>query len=204
MFRVKGVIKMLAASVAVLAFSVPALSAPAGPVSMLVGGLTSQPIGHYDFCKKHADDCKVLSQDTVAPNVTDFGWKTLKEVNERVNSRVVPMTDMDIYGQEEVWAFPEDKGDCEDFVLEKRKELIAKGFPVSDVLITVVRKPDGEGHAVLTVRSSKGDFILDNLNNDVKLWTETPYSYLKRQASFDSGRWVTIEQTPAMLVGYLQ
>ena len=171
---------------------------------MLVGGLTSQPIGHYDFCKKHADDCNVQSQDTVAPNVTDFGWKTLKDVNASVNARVVPMTDMDIYGQEEVWEFPQDTGDCEDFVLAKRKELIAKGFPVADVLITVVRKPDGEGHAVLTVRTSKGDFILDNLNNDVKLWTETPYSYLKRQASFDSGRWVTIEQTPSVLVGYLQ
>ena len=47
----------------------------------------------------------------------------------------------------------DDAGDCEDFVLLKRKKLIAGGFSPSDLLITVVRKPDGEGHAVLTLRT---------------------------------------------------
>ena len=204
MVHLSGVKGMLTAAIAVLVLAAPALSAPVGPASMVVGGLTSQPIGHFDFCKKYPDECNVRSQDTAAPKVTDFGWKTLQDVNADVNGRISPMTDMEIYGREEVWEFPVDAGDCEDFVLLKRKELIAKGFPVADVLITVVRKPDGEGHAVLTVRTSKGDYILDNLNNDVKLWTETPYTYLKRQASFDSGRWVSIEQTPDVLVGLLQ
>ncbi len=87
------------------------------------------------------------------------------------------MTDMELYGRDEVWAYPVDAGDCEDFVLLKRKLLIEKGFPVNTLLITVVRKPDGEGHAVLTVRTAQGDYILDNLNNDVKLWNDTPYHY---------------------------
>ena len=204
MFHLGGVKGMLTAMIAVFVLATPALSAPVGPVSMVVGGLTSQPIGHYDFCKKYPDECNVRSQDVAAPKVTDFGWKTLNDVNTDVNGRIRPMTDMEIYGREEAWEFPVDAGDCEDFVLLKRKELIARGFPVADVLITVVRKPDGEGHAVLTVRTSQGDYILDNLNNSVKLWTETPYTYLKRQASFDSGRWVSIEQAPDVLVGLLQ
>ena len=136
--------------------------------------------------------------------MTDFGWKTLTEVNLSVNERIVPMTDEELYGRDEVWTYPTDAGDCEDFVLEKRKELMAKGFPATDLLITVVRKPDGEGHAVLTVRTTQGDFVLDNLNNDVKLWTDTPYTYLKRQAAFDTGRWVSIEQSPEVVVGALQ
>ena len=75
-----------------------------------------------------------------------------------------------------------------------------KGFAAGDLLITVVCKPDGEGHAVLTVRTTEGDFILDNLNNEVKSWTETPYRYLKRQASFHAGRWVSIENGDAVMV----
>ena len=89
-------------------------------------------------------------------------------------------------------------------VLEKRKLLMEKGFSAGDLLITVVRKPDGEGHAVLTVRTSEGDYILDNLSADVKLWTDTPYTFLKRQASFSAGRWVTIENGNVVVVGALR
>ena len=68
-------------------------------------------------------------------------------------------------------------------MLEKRRDLMRKGISLSDLLITVVRKPDGEGHAVLTVRTDKGDFVLDNLTDAVKPWEETGYRYLKRQAT---------------------
>jgi len=64
-----------------------------------------------------------------------------------------------------------------------------------------VRKPDGEGHAVLTVRTMDGDFILDNLDERVRLWSETPYRFMKRQADYDSGRWVKIENSTDVLVG---
>ena len=67
-----------------------------------------------------------------------------------------------------------------------------------------MRKPDGEGHAVLTLRTSEGDFVLDNLVDEIKNWRETPYSYLKRQASNNSGRWVTIENGSDVLVGALK
>ena len=90
------------------------------------------------------------------------------------------------------------------FALQKRKELAAIGFALSDLLITVVRKPDGEGHAVLTVRTADGDFILDNLDDTVRAWYETPYTFLKRQAEFNTGRWVTIENGRDLLVGALR
>jgi predicted transglutaminase-like cysteine proteinase len=113
----------------------------------------------------------------------------------------MPMTDQEIFGRDEVWAYPKDVGDCEDFALLKRKLLIEAGFSPADVLMTVVRKTDGEGHAVLTVRTSDGDYILDNLSPDVKLWSETSYRFLKRQASFNTGRWVTIENSDEVVVG---
>ncbi|KAA3514764.1 transglutaminase-like cysteine peptidase [Agrobacterium vitis] len=163
------------------------------PASMVTGGITSQPIGHYEFCLRYKAECQVRSKPAPARQVTEHGWDIVRAVNMDVNKSITPMTDMDVYGREEWWEYPVDAGDCEDFVLLKRKRLLQAGFSESDLLITVVRKPDGEGHAVLTLRTSTGDYILDNLVDDVKLWSETSYTYLKRQASFDTGRWVTIE-----------
>ncbi|WP_312946749.1 transglutaminase-like cysteine peptidase [Agrobacterium sp.] len=175
-----------------------------GSLSMVTGGVTSQPIGHYEFCQKYTAECNVRSKLTAPPRVTEYGWKLVREINASVNNSIIAMTDQEIYGRDEVWEYPNTAGDCEDYVLLKRKMLIENGFSVSDLLITVVRKPDGEGHAVLTLRTTEGDFILDNLSDEVKLWTDTQYTYLKRQASFNSGRWVSIEDGRDVLVGALR
>lgn len=176
----------------------------ASGLSMQTGRLTSQPIGHYEFCKQFASECKPVNGSGAAPKVTDHGWDVIREINRAVNFSVMPRTDLELFGKEEVWTYPDVAGDCEDYVLLKRHMLIERGFSAADTLITVVRKPDGEGHAVLTLRTSEGDFVLDNLVDDVKNWRDTPYSYLKRQASNNSGRWVTIENGSDVLVGALK
>ncbi|WP_169734110.1 transglutaminase-like cysteine peptidase [Ciceribacter selenitireducens] len=199
--------RAFAALLVVLGVSAPAgtgFTAPKTLLSMTTGSVTSQPIGHYEFCRLHRDECSVKSKSGALPRLTPHGWDVVRDINLTVNSAITPVTDADAYGREEVWAYPVDAGDCEDFVLLKREKMMEAGFSPADLLITVVRKPDGEGHAVLTLRSAQGDFVLDNLVNDVKLWTETPYTYLKRQASFDTGRWVTIENgTTDVMVGAL-
>jgi predicted transglutaminase-like cysteine proteinase len=188
----------------VLGSASAAVPAPRPMANMITGSITSQPIGHYDFCQRHADECNIRFASSLPAKVTSYGWDSIREINTSVNSRIVAKTDMDVYGREEYWEYPVDAGDCEDYALEKRKELAAKGFSLADLLITVVRKPDGEGHAVLTVRTSDGDYILDNLTDDVKIWYSTPYTFLKRQASFNTGRWVTIEDGREVLVGALR
>lgn len=172
--------------------------------SMVTGAITSQPIGHYDFCQRYAAECNIKSRSAPAPKVTAKGWDVVREINRAVNARYIPRTDQEIYGKEEFWAYPTVYADCEDFALEKRKELAAAGFAYSDLLMTVVRKSDGEGHAVLTLRTADGDFILDNLTDDVFAWYQTPYTFLKRQATFNTGRWVTIENGRDLLVGALR
>ena len=199
----KGVIvKSFLAGLLLATSSTPVVVA-AQPAStpMVVGGITSQPIGHYEFCKKNRQECRGTGTRPAPPRVTEFGWTVVKEVNESVNYAVLPMTDYEIHGKEEVWSYPDVVGDCEDYVLLKRAMLIERGFSASDLLITVVRKPNGEGHAVLTLRTSDGDFVLDNLEDDIKPWTATPYTYLKRQASFHAGRWVDIENGDELMVG---
>ncbi len=187
-----------------LASATSAIPAPKTLASMVTGSVTSQPIGHYEFCQRHEDECSIKSRPAPAPKVTEYGWNAIHDINSSVNNRIMARTDMQVYGREEYWEYPVDAGDCEDYALQKRKELTERGFALSDLLITVVRKPDGEGHAVLTVRTSKGDFILDNLTSEVKLWSDTDYTFLKRQASFDTGRWVTIEDGRDVVVGALR
>lgn len=128
-------------------------------------------------------------------------WQEIGEINVSVNKAIKPMNDLDQFGKDEVWSYPDGTGDCEDYVLEKRRVLAAKGVSLSNLLITVVRKLDGEGHAVLTVRTDKGDFILDNLSDNVRNWNETEYRYLKRQSSVNTGRWVSIREGQTTLVG---
>ena len=199
MARMTGAGALLMAMTAVFLSSSAALTAPASALSMRTGGVTSQPIGHYQFCQKNRRECSSIRNANPA-QVTAGGWRVIRDVNASVNRALRPVTDRELFGRDELWTYPNGAGDCEDFVLLKRKKLMERGFAAADLLITVVRKPDGEGHAVLTVRSSEGDFILDNLENEVKLWSETPYRYLKRQASFHAGRWVSIENGDTMMV----
>ncbi|MBP1851236.1 putative transglutaminase-like cysteine proteinase [Rhizobium halophytocola] len=181
-----------------------AFTAPVAQPSMVTGGLTSQPIGHYEFCKTHESECSIRSTNTSGARLTEHGWQVVRQVNLQVNEQIRPMTDQQAFGRNEYWAYPVTVGDCEDYVLLKRRDLMEAGIKPTDLLITVVRKPDGEGHAVLTLRTTDGDFILDNLNDEVRPWYATAYTYLKRQAENDTGRWVTIENGRDVLVGALR
>ena len=169
--------------------------------AMRTGGLTSQPIGHYDFCRIYRDECDRITGSITPLQLDPVSWNTILNVNSTVNMVIKPESDLDIYGKEEVWTYPDQAGDCEDYVLLKRQLLINEGFSASDLLITVVRKPDGEGHAVLTVRTNRGDFVLDNLTSKVMLWKDTPYTYLKRQSERHAGHWVSIEMPDQTVVG---
>ena len=116
-------------------------------------------------------------------------------VNRWVNESVKPMTDQEHWGVIEKWSYPTDGyGDCEDYVLLKRKMLIDAGWPREALLITVVRDKKGEGHAVLTVKSDKGEFVLDNQNEDVVAWTETA-TVVKRQSQSDPNVWVSLSDS---------
>jgi len=159
--------------------------------SMATGGITSQPIGHYDFCTLNRSECR-RTPSAQPVGLTDATFAQLDAVNRQVNGSIVAVTDLQLYNLVEVWAYPAGAGDCEDFVLLKRKLLADAGWPLGNLLITMVLQANGEAHAVLTVRTDRGDLILDNLSNEVRLWTDTPYIYLKRQSDRDAGTWVSI------------
>lgn len=159
-------------------------------------GNTSAPIGFVEFCGDHSNEC-VPSGPLVSEVVLDeTKMAELKKVNRSVNETVEPVTDLEHYGVTERWAYPDDgKGDCEDYVLEKRRVLMNLGWPASVLLITVVRDREGDGHAVLTVVSDRGDLILDNQAPEIVRWRETGYRFVKRQSQADPGQWVSLGET---------
>ena len=164
---------------------------------MHTGGRTTQPIGHYDFCLREPTECRQKTASGTPVELTRKLWSALVDINNTVNVLVAPRTDYEMWGQEELWSYPTNVGDCEDYALEKRRRLMALGIPAGDLLVTVVRQPSGDGHAVLTVRTSLGDFILDNLEPRVLAWSETEYTYLKRQSERNSGVWVSVDDSRA-------
>lgn len=184
-----------------LMVSVGFLSSASAASSMKTGELTSQPIGHFEFCQINTAECRIQSIGAQALTAGPKTMALVETVNAQVNAAILPETDKDVYGKDEVWAYPRVAGDCEDYVLLKRRILMNKGISPANLLITVVRKPDGEGHAVLSVRTKRGDYILDNLNDEVLPWEATGYRFLKRQSAEHTGHWVTIETPKEILVG---
>ena len=182
----------------------PTTAAEVAPLPFMeTTGSTTRPIGHQEFCLRHWSECRVKSRTDAPVHLTAARWNDLVAINNDVNRTILPITDSELFGREEVWVYPERMGDCEDFVLLKRRELIAAGWPVGSLLVTVVRQKNGNGHAVLTVRTDRGDLVLDNLHSQVKIWSRTDYQYVKRQSEFHTGRWVAIDDGRTPSVGSL-
>ncbi len=158
-----------------------------------VGDITRPPIGWVEFCAEHVSECKVAPSEPRSVVLSLRLWRDLVRINQAVNANIRPMTDLEHYGVVEKWAYPDDGyGDCEDYVLLKRRMLMEAGWPREALLITVVRETSGDGHAVLTVRTDHGDFVLDNQNEAIVLWSESGYRFVKRQSQSDPNVWVSL------------
>ena len=170
------------------------------PLFISVGPSARAPIGWTDFCAQSPRECDGRPLEARDVVLSQKAWKDLARINTWVNDSIKPMTDMDHWGVIERWSYPDDGyGDCEDYVLLKRRMLMEAGWPRAALLITVVREKNGNGHAVLTVKTDKGEFILDNQEDQILLWSETSYHYVKRQSQADQNVWVSLgDNRPAV------
>lgn len=171
-----------------------ALAGSGQPVSsfMRVFMRSEAPSGYVAFCGRMPEACAARTMSSDRMILTDLRWKDLVEVNQVVNRTVKPVSDLDLYGTTEYWTFPDSSGDCEDYVLLKQRLLVERGWPQGSVLITVVRDETGQGHAVLTARTSQGDFVLDNRFEAIRLWHETGYGFVKRQSYISPTIWMSL------------
>ena len=193
MFGITGRGKGLAAIAILIGLTASAKAADERALYASLGDSTRAPIGWVEFCAENPGECRSGPSEPRDIVMTQAAWRDLLRVNRWVNETVKPLTDMDHWGVVEKWSLPTDGyGDCEDYVLFKRKLLIDAGWPREALLITVVRDRQGEGHAVLTVKTDKGEFILDNQSQDILLWSETGYHFVKRQSQTDPNLWIAL------------
>jgi predicted transglutaminase-like cysteine proteinase len=163
------------------------------PLFVSVGDVTRAPIGWTEFCVEYDPECKTKPSAPRDVVLSSQAWKDLQRINLWVNTHVKPMTDMEHWGVVERWNYPDDGyGDCEDYALQKRKMLMQAGWPREALLMTVVRDQHGDGHAVLTVKTDKGEYILDNQTDEIVLWSDTGYRFVKRQSQADPNVWVSL------------
>jgi predicted transglutaminase-like cysteine proteinase len=160
------------------------------------GDATRPPIGWVEFCAEQPRECDTKPSAPRDVVLNDRAWKDLQRINRTVNETIKPMTDLEHYGVVEKWAYPDDGyGDCEDYVLLKRRMLMQAGWPREALLITVVREKNGDGHAVLTVKTDRGELILDNQNEAILPWADTGYRFVKRQSQSDPNVWISLGDT---------
>ena len=130
------------------------LAAGDRPLFIAVGDVARAPIGWIEFCTEYAPECDTRPSEARDVVMSPKVWHDLIRVNKWVNTNVKPLTDVEHWNVVERWNYPDDGiGDCEDYVLLKRRMLIQAGWPREALLITVVRDKKGDGHAVLTVKT---------------------------------------------------
>jgi predicted transglutaminase-like cysteine proteinase len=199
----RKVLAVVSAIIACLFLANTALAETIKPAFAGEFGKTKPPIGFVKFCAANSDECQARNLIGSRVRMTAERWADLYQINTSVNTRIRPTTDEALYGEVEFWTYPTTAGDCEDYLLLKKRELEAKGFPSSSLLITVVLDENGDGHAVLTIASHDGDYVLDNRRDDILLWGETNYKFLKRQTLRDPKQWVSLNNTKTVTTAAL-
>ena len=173
----------------------PAVSVGASPLG------DARPIAAWvDFCGAYVQECAVERAEPARIALTPAIWGTINAVNRRINRSLRAVTDQDHWGRPDRWDLGEDGlADCEDFQLRKRRLLAETGLPRRAMRMTVVIDEKGEGHAVLTLITDRGDFILDNKTNAVLAWHETGYVFIKRERQ-DALAWASLGGLAAPIV----
>jgi predicted transglutaminase-like cysteine proteinase len=183
-----------------MTFSTTLASAAPNDKILTEFGKSRPPIGYVMFCKRGADECNNTGGKTERMALTNEVWNNINQVNTFVNSSIKPASDMDIYHTTEYWAYPTTAGDCEDYVLLKKRLLSQLGFNADELLITVLLDEHGEGHAVLSVLTKDADLILDNRRDEVLSANQTNYKFLKRQSQNDPKQWVSLRKTDTQVL----
>lgn len=185
-----------------LILSMPPAKALTGvPVSLMVPKATKMaegrrvlpPLGAIEFCARHAGECARRGGEGTI-RLTPKRWRELIAVNTRVNGAIRPVPDRLRKGRADHWTLGARAGDCEDFALQKRHELLARGWPAGSVLLGIAKSRRGISHAVAIARTDRGDFVLDNLTSRILAWDRTGFTWIKRQSFRHPEVWVRVER----------
>jgi predicted transglutaminase-like cysteine proteinase len=185
---------VIAVSVSLAVFQAPAMAA--SPAYMLrglshemafmkEGSPTLAPFAHIKFCMESPQQCAAEDGPRTI-EMTREARDTISAINRSVNLSIAPR--LDPPGQE-VWKTDTPEGSCHDYAVTKREKLIAAGYSAKAVRLAVARTGSGEGHAVVVIRTSDGDMVLDNRTNAIRRWDRTDLHWIEIESSDDPHMW---------------
>jgi predicted transglutaminase-like cysteine proteinase len=175
---------------AFVASGLPSRAADTGPASVpkfqtariTFGKAALPPIGHSRFCLRYPKDCAAQPGSQARIELTARRWHELQAINREVNRDIIAdPTPPDVITEQ--WIISPQTGNCHDYAVTKRHELLARGWPESALLLSEVVVPSGEHHLVLVVRTADADLVLDNFDDEIHSVATTRYRY----------QWIRIE-----------
>jgi predicted transglutaminase-like cysteine proteinase len=150
------------------------------------------PMAFTEFCHRYEDECRKKPMFRGGPvRLTADRWADLKEVNQAVNQSIIPEAN-ELGLAAETWLINPDRGDCNDYAVTKRHELLDRGWPARALLLSEVVTNSGQHHLVLVVRTKSGDIVLDNLTPQIKPWSRAPYRWVRIQMPNQNRLWAMI------------
>jgi predicted transglutaminase-like cysteine proteinase len=158
---------------------------------------TLAPMAYTQFCLRYPVECrtrKIFRGGPIRLSADRRG--ELARVNAAVNAGIVPEPNLQGLAGE-VWLIGPDRGDCNDYAVTKRHELMARGWPARALLLSEVVTTWGEHHLVLVARTTEGDLVLDNLTSRIKPWLKAPYRWVRMQIPGVAKLWTTINSRAA-------
>jgi predicted transglutaminase-like cysteine proteinase len=150
------------------------------------------PFQHVRFCLRYPSECKSNPADNGRIDLNAENVELLKRVNRDVNASIIPAAKDHGPALADGWTIAPTTGDCNDYAVTKRHELVQNGLPAKALRLSVVKTSSGVGHLVLVAATTKGDLVLDNLTAAIRPWQRTDYHWLKIQSASDARFWFEI------------
>jgi predicted transglutaminase-like cysteine proteinase len=149
------------------------------------------PFGHTFFCLRYPRDCARTDSTEALPISLTDRWREMSFVNVSVNAAIAPKPDPDQVDSH--WLINPAEGDCNDYAVSKRHELLKAGWSSSSLLLAEVTLiSTGEHHLILIVKGAEADWVLDNLNPVIVRLAATRNAYAwDRIQSADNPRFWT-------------
>jgi predicted transglutaminase-like cysteine proteinase len=172
---------------------------PSVPPSLVEASPTLAPFQHVRFCLRYPADCNSNPMEAEHIDLSDENSALLDRVNRSANAAIAPIHKS--YGRNlaDAWTIAPVAGDCNDYAVTKRHELLRSGLPAKALRLAAVRTKSGSGHLVLVAATTKGELVLDNLTDEILPWQSTDYRWMKIQSVGDPRVWNQVE-TPRVSV----
>lgn len=145
------------------------------------------PLGHTFFCMRYPRDCARTHSTKALMISADGRWRKLTLINNSVNAAISPKSNPG-----RAWRLAPREGNCNDYSVTKRHELLKAGWPSPSLLLAEVALiSTGEHHLVLIVTDTRANWVLDNLNHGIVSLaaTQNEYALVRIESSKNPRFW---------------